>query len=182
MPSDIKNPDLELVKEYLHNTTIVNINSLENIVIDILLEYKGISETVIYKTFIKENENIISLWSDKLDSLSLFNMYIVNLDSFKDYAKSFEKDNTISLEGVNFVSLLKQERFYLFYNRLNSNIKFYTRYFDDYMFKGKNLYEFWSTPKNPMFLLTWGITQGKGKEYIEAKIKDKEIIKNAAFI
>ena len=182
LPSDIKNPDLELVKEYLHNTTIVNINSLENIVIDILLEYKGISETVIYKTFIKENENIISLWSDKLDSLSLFNMYIVNLDSFKDYAKSFEKDNTISLEGVNFVSLLKQERFYLFYNRLNSNIKFYTRYFDDYMFKGKNLYEFWSTPKNPMFLLTWGITQGKGKEYIEAKIKDKEIIKNAAFI
>jgi len=182
LPSDIKEPDLELIKEYLHSITLVNINSLENIVIDILLEYKGISKTNKYETFIKENKDIISLWSDKLDSLSVFNMYIVNSDEFKQYANSFIKDDTASLEGVNFVSLLKKERFYLFYNKLNSNIKFYTHYFNDYMFRGKNLYEFWATSKNPMFLLTWGITQGKGKDYIEAKIKDKEIIKNVAFI
>ena len=182
LPADIKEPDLELVKEYLHSVTLVNIESLENIIIDILLEYKNILKTENYKNFINENTDIISKWSDKLDSLSIFNMYIVNSDEFKDYAKTFPADDTNSLEGVNFVSLLKQERFYLFFNKLNNNIKFYTRYFDDYMFRGKNLFEFWSTPKNPMFLLTWGITQGKGKEYIEAKIKDKEIIKNVASI
>jgi hypothetical protein len=182
LPADIKEPDLELVKEYLHSVTLVNIESLENIIIDILLEYKNILKTENYKNFINENGDIISKWSDKLDSLSIFNMYIVNSDEFKDYAKTFPADDTNSLEGVNFVSLLKQERFYLFFNKLNNNIRFYTRYFDDYMFRGKNLFEFWSTPKNPMFLLTWGITQGKGQEYIEAKIKDKEIIKNVASI
>jgi hypothetical protein len=182
LPADIKEPDLELVKEYLHSVTLVNIESLENIIIDILLEYKNILKTKNYKNFINENSDIISKWSDKLDSLSIFNMYIVNSDEFKDYAKTFPADDTNSLEGVNFVSLLKQERFYLFFNKLNNNIRFYTRYFDDYMFRGKNLFEFWSTPKNPMFLLTWGITQGKGQEYIEAKIKDKEIIKNVASI
>jgi hypothetical protein len=182
LPADIKEPDLELVKEYLHSVTLVNIESLENIIIDILLEYKNILKTENYKNFINENTDIISKWSDKLDSLSIFNMYIINSEEFKDYAKTFPTDDTNSLEGVNFVSLLKQERFYLFYNKLNSNIKFYTRYFEDYMFRGKNLFEFWSTPKNPMFLLTWGITQGKGNEYIKAKIKDKEIIKNVASI
>ena len=182
LPADIKEPDLELVKEYLHSVTLVNIESLENIIIDILLEYKNILKTENYKNFINENSDIISKWSDKLDSLSIFNMYIVNSDEFKDYAKTFPADDTNSLEGVNFVSLLKQERFYLFFNKLNNNIRFYTRYFDDYMFRGKNLFEFWSTTKNPMFLLTWGITQGKGQEYIEAKIKDKEIIKNVASI
>jgi len=188
LPSDIKEPDLELVKEYLNSTSLTNINSLENIVIDILLEYKEISKTNNYKEFIKENENIISIWSDKLDSLSIFNMYIVNLKEFKDYAENFEKDDTKCLEGINFVSLLKQERFYLFYNKLNKNIKFYTHYFVDYMFRGKNLYQFWSTSKNPMFLLTWAITQGKGKDYSEYiskdqnKIKQKENIKNVTSV
>jgi hypothetical protein len=36
LPADIKEPDLELVKEYLHSVTLVNIESLENIIIDIL--------------------------------------------------------------------------------------------------------------------------------------------------
>ncbi len=33
LPTDIKNPDLELVKEYLHSISLLNISSLENIVI-----------------------------------------------------------------------------------------------------------------------------------------------------
>ena len=89
LPSDVKDPDLELVKDYLNNSSLVNINSLENIVIDILLEYKGILKTDNYKNFIKENENIISIWSNKLDSLSIFNMYIVKLEEFKNYAKVY---------------------------------------------------------------------------------------------
>ena len=182
LPADIKDIDLELVKEYLHSVTLVNIESLENIVIDILLEYKNISKTENYKNFINENIDIVSKWSDKLDSLSIFNMYTINSDEFKDYSKSFPIDDTNSLEGINFVSLLKQERFYSFYSKLNNNIKFYTRYFEDYMYRGKNLFDFWATPNNPMFLLTWGIVEGKGKEYVEAKIKDKEIIKNVASI
>ena len=183
LPTDIKNPDLELVKEYLHSISLLNISSLENIVIDILFEFKNISKENKYKNFIDENKDIISKWREKLESLSIFNLYSVNSDEFKDYAKSFPKDDTNSLDGINFVSLLKHERFYLFFKNINNDIvKFYTRYFEDYMFRGKNLFSYWSNENNPMFLLTWNIVDGKGKEYINARNNDKEIIKNVSSI
>jgi len=179
LPVDIKDPNLELVKEYLNSISLVNISSLENIVIDILIEYKGLSKNSKYKQFIEENKHIISKWSDKLDSLSIFNVYIINSEELRNYAKGFPKDNSNDLIGVNFISLLKHERFYYFYNKLNNNIKFYTHYFDDYMFRGKNLYSYWSNSNNPMFLLTMAIAEGKHKEYLKAKEQDKEFVKNA---
>jgi len=182
LPVDLKNVDLDLIRDYLNGISLVNINFLENIVINILLEYKGIIKDVNYKNFIEENKEIISKWSDRLDSLVIYNMYIVKSEYFSDYAKSFPKDDTTDLIGINFISLLKHERFYLFYNKINNNIKFYTHYFNDYMFKGQNLYNFWNNLKNPLFLLTLGITQGKGKEYMEAKKLDKEILKNVSSI
>lgn len=183
LPTDIKNPDLELVKEYLHSISLLNVSSLENIVIDILFEFKNISKENKYKNFINENKDIISKWREKLESLSIFNLYSINSDEFKDYAKSFPSDDTNSLDGINFVSLLKHERFYLFFKNINNDIvKFYTHYFEDYMFKGKNLFSYWSNENNPMFLLTWNTIDGKGKEYINARNKDKEIIKNVSSI
>ena len=62
LPTDIKNPDLELVKEYLHSISLLNISSLENIVIDILFEFKNISKENKYKNFIDENKDIIFNW------------------------------------------------------------------------------------------------------------------------
>jgi len=182
LPADIKNPDLDLIKEYLNCISLVNINSLENIVINILLEYKGLVKENDYKDFIEENKEIISKWSDKLDSLVLFNMYAIKSEKFSNYVKTFPHDNSTDLTGINFISLLKHERFYLFYSKLNNNIKFYSHYFNDYMFKGSNLYSFWSNSNNPLFLLTLAIVEGKSKEYLTAKELDKEMIKNVAFI
>ncbi len=82
LPTDIKNPDLELVKEYLHSISLLNISSLENIIIDILFEYKSISKENKYKNFIDENKDIISKWREKLESLSIFNLYSLNSDEF----------------------------------------------------------------------------------------------------
>jgi hypothetical protein len=182
LPVDIKEPDLELLKEYFNSISLVNINSLENIAINVLLQYKGLVKENNYKDFIEQNKEIISKWSDKLDSLTIFNAYIVNSDLLRDYAKTFPKDDTKDLTGVNFLSLLKHERFYSFYNKLNKNVKFYTHYFDDYMFRGKNLFSFWGNLNNPMFLLTLAVSQGKNKDYITAKKQDKELIKNVTSI
>jgi len=182
LPVDIKEPDLELIKDYFNSISLVNINSLENIAINVLLQYKSLVKEDNYKNFIQENKEIISKWSDKLDSLTIFNAYMVNSDLLKNYAQTFPKDETKDLTGVNFLSLLKHERFYSFYNVLNKNLKFYTHYFTDYMFRGKNLFSFWGNPNNPMFLLTLAISQGKNKDYITAREQDKEIIKNVASI
>ncbi len=98
IPADIKNVDLELVKEYLHSVSLVNIKSLENIVIDILLVEKNLAKNEHYNKFITENFEIIEKWKNKLESLTLYNMYMLNSDELRDYAKSYPNDETKDLE------------------------------------------------------------------------------------
>jgi hypothetical protein len=180
LPCDVINIDIDLINEYFNSTSLVNISALENIAIDILLRYKKLNEIKIFDDFIDNNKKIIDKWCNKLESLIVYNMYMINSEEFRNYAKSFEKNDTNEIFGINFISLLKNERFYLFYNKIISKLKFYTHYFDDYMFKGKNMYSYWAVDKNPMFLITWAIAAGKGNEFIEAKIKNKEFIENVA--
>ena len=120
---------------------------------------------------INENNELIEKWINKIDSLTLYNMYIINSDQTKQFAESFPKDETEDITGVNFISLLKHEEFYLLYNKIDKDkLKFYTKYFNEYMFKGKNLYSFWANKNNPMFLLTFAIGNGlNSQDYIKAK-------------
>lgn len=170
IPADIKNIDLDLVKDYLNSVSLVTISSLENTVIDILFVLKGLKKDNQYNKFISENFEILNNWQNKLESLSVYNMYMLNSDKFRDYAKSFPKDETRDLKGVNFVSLLKHDRFFGFFEKINNDkLKFYTHYFNDYIFRGKNMFEYWANDKNPLFLLTWSIANGRGKEYMKAR-------------
>lgn len=171
----------DLIKEYLHSTMIVNIPSLEKAVTSILLQAKGLS-SIYDHNFVKENREILDLWIKKLDSLSLYNMSIIGDKHFKEFIDNFETDESSDLIGVNFVSLLKNEDFYEFYGNIDSsNLKNYTHYFNDYMFKGKNLYSYWANKNNPMFLLTYGIAEGMitGETYNSAKQQTLEELANA---
>ena len=58
LPVDIKEPDMNLVKDYLSGISLVNIDSLENIVINILLQYKNLVKEDNYKNFIEENKEL----------------------------------------------------------------------------------------------------------------------------
>jgi len=184
LPCDIKNIDDNLIFDYLNSISLVTIPSLEKKVIQILLEFKGILKNELYKDFIEKNKDILQKWVNKLESLRLYNMFMLNSPEFKNYVESFPKDETKDISGINFVSLLKNEEFYLFYNILNTNndLKYYVNYFNDYMFKGKNLFAYWSSDKNPLFLLTWAIVNGKGIEYINAKKQDKDVNKNVSLV
>jgi hypothetical protein len=160
-----------LVKEYMQSPMLVNIRSLEYFVISILAVAKGLTEDQSHSNFINENNELIEKWINKIDSLTLYNMYIINSDQTKQFAESFPKDETEDITGVNFISLLKHEEFYLLYNKVDKDkLKFYTKYFNEYMFKGKNLYSFWANKNNPMFLLTFAIGNGlNSQDYIKAK-------------
>jgi hypothetical protein len=154
----------EMTQAYLHANFIVNIPILETRVIELLLEMKGITELV-EKEFIDANLDILKIWAKKLDSLSLYNLYTIESPEFKDYVTSFPEDSTKELEGVNFVSLLKNERFFMFYgNVIEEHKTYYKSYFNEYMFKGNNLYSYWANENNPMFLLTHGIATGAIQE------------------
>ncbi len=161
IPCDIKIESKEncfdLLGIYLKFKQILTVPFLEQKMIDILFQYKGLIEVSDFD-FIEKNKSSIQSWVEKLDSLSLFNMWVINEDSFKEFAEGFPVDETNDIEGINFVSLLKHEHFFTYYNVIDeNNLKFFSTYFEEYMFKGNNLYSYWANSNNPMFLLNWAI-------------------------
>lgn len=165
---DFNDPlNAKLLQTYFASTTIVNVPALEKAAMCVLFEYKGLTQPGYFANFINENIELIKSWVQKLDSLVLFNTFTINDDSAKEEVKNYPEDDTDSIEGINWVSLLKHEEFFYFYQILDAtNLRYYSRYFSENMFKGRNLYSFWATEKNPMFLITWGI--------LEEKINSKE--------
>lgn len=168
----------EMLQTYLHSPMLVNIPSIEQAVIHILGQARKVYPMQDEK-FINDNQEILNSWNKKLDSLTLYNMDIVADESFTDFVESFSKDDTDSLEGINFVSLIKNSNMFDLYSNIDqTQLTYYTKYFNDYMFKGKNLYSFWATENNPMFLLTFGIAEGivTPETYTEALKKDQETL------
>jgi hypothetical protein len=166
------------VKSYLHFSHILSVPILENLTISLLLQFKGIGEDKIWpEEFLNENSVILNSWVQKLESLTIYNLYTVDSEDLKDYVKTFKEDNTSSTEGINFVSLLKNPNFYMFYNSIDeNNLTYYSTYFEEYMFKGSNLYSYWANENNPMFMLTWSIVSGElnYKEYFESIKNDEQ--------
>lgn len=167
LPADIKfetSEDLEeMVLAYASSTFIVNIKSLEFAMLNLLLKNEiGFPLT-------DELQLLLDHWSIRIKSLLLYNLHTVNLEEFNTFVDAAPKDDTDSLVGVNFVSLLKYEELGQIIvdddNNLDECIN-YTKYFNDYMFKGKNLFSYWANPNNILFLQTWSIGSGERQKIL----------------
>lgn len=176
----------DLLKCYLESTFMVSVPSLETATLDLLLTAKFEPISDVENTFIKENSEIINHWTTVLESCTLFNMYCIDEETFKDFARQHPEERFEVFKGINFVHQFKNPNFYLFYETIDDkNLKFLPQVFDEYMFKGKNLYSFWSNENNPLFLLTWGVASGAitGENYIEMKYKNNTTeIENVASV
>jgi hypothetical protein len=162
IPCDVKNYDEELIGEYLNSTMIVNIPALEMEVLSLIMMHK-MNEEVPFKEEVES-------WEKKIDSLTLYNMYTLNDEDIKEWVKQHPTDDTKDLKGVNFISLLKNEETYCLFELIKQeNLTYYSNYFEEYMFKGKNLFSYWANENNPLYLLTWGITSGVATELLEAE-------------
>jgi hypothetical protein len=158
----------DLLKAYFESPFLLNVDLLEESAIEVLLTRKNIIVKEEYSKFIDENTEIIDKWVNVLESLLLYNVSIINEPKIKETLSSFEIVPGQDLVGINFVNLIKHEHFYLFYDSVNNDhLKYYQGYFDDYMFKGKNLYSYWAHENNPLFLISFGIAEGIDiKDYI----------------
>ena len=158
----------ELLKSYFESPFLLNVELLEESAIEVLLTRKNILVKNEYSKFIEENTEIIDKWVSVLESLLVYNISIINEPQIKQSLSSFEIVPGQDLVGINFVNLIKHEHFYLFYDMIDhSQLKYYQGYFDDYMFKGKNLYTYWAHENNPLFLISFGIAEGvEIKDYI----------------
>lgn len=189
LPVDIDLTNVEtdelylLLKDYMTSPMLVNVRSLEYLAMTIIAEYKGLASKLDHTDFIENNLDLVKNWVNKLDSLTLFNMYIINTEQTKSFAESFPKDETDDVSGINFISLLKHEDFFMLYQKVDkNNLKFYTKYFNNYMFKGRNMYSFWATKNNPMFLLTYAIGNGLKDEYLTAKKQSIQGMQNVTLV
>jgi hypothetical protein len=171
----------DILKHYLYSSMIVNVSSLENGIIDIIHQTKGLIP-ISDKQFIEENKEILNKWILKLESLTVYNMYIIKDNPFQEFINGFQVDETKEMVGINFISLLKNKELYSFYRDIEKdNLKFYPYYFNEYVFKGKNLFSYWANENNPLFLLTYSIAEGliKNDEYVEIKNKTIQEFKDA---
>jgi hypothetical protein len=178
---------LELLKDYFNSKILVQIRTLEIAALEMLFtnrfglpqtEGKMLSNAQLTK-FVEENKEIINQWSKVLDSLTIYNMQTIDVPEFREFVESHPSDPTDDLTGINFVQLLKYEEFYLFYNKINTEwLTNYTSYFNEYMFKGKNLYNFWANINNPMHVLTSVIASGQltGKDFAAAHQAELEAV------
>ena len=174
----------DMIKDYMHASMIVNIKSLELTVISLLMQLKGIIKKY-DEDFLNSNIDIMKHWVTRIDSLTLYNMLIIGDEDFKEFIEAHESNDTDSLVGVNFVSLIKHPEMYELYQTIDqSAVINYTKYFNEYMFKGKNLYSYWANENNPMFLLTFSIASGNlsADEYNKAKSQTIEELENVASV
>lgn len=157
IPCDIFLQNEENFKElypcYLKHSQIVSIPLFEHITIDLLLEKRGLLPDY-HAEYLELYDEDLSRWEDILESLLLFNFYTIDSKEMKDFVTTNHPNNdTDSLEGINFVSLLKYEFFYDFYNAERDKLPiYYSKYFNEYMFKGNNLFHYWANDKNIYYL------------------------------
>lgn len=173
----------DLLSCYLESDSIVSIPYLEDLTLDLILQIKGITDPVA-TSLIEDNKEQLLRWNRILESTALYNVFTINDKGAKDWVASHKEDPTSSLKGVNFVNLLKHIKFNDIFDNMIEEPVYFSSYFNDYIFKGKNLFHYWANSNNYMFLSTTAVAAGdfdyvKYNESIQQEIQEVE---NAASI
>lgn len=161
---DFSNLSLEqkfdLIKTYMMFDSMVSIENLEKITLQIFNQYKGliIEDSILdilskdeISSFIKENQDLLQKYDEVLSSIFFFNLMSFYNNEEKELMK---KGCTKIIQnpryiGINFVNLLKYPEFYAQFLLDKPKYTYYFKeYFEDYMFKGYNLFKFLQTENN----------------------------------
>lgn len=153
----------EMVVAYMQSSNLVKIPSVEQTVAAVLSQSRGLtSDPIAQDVLSRIPTETVELWNSILDSLTVYNMLTIPSDDVKQWVKdSFPTNETSDLIGINFANLLKYESTYTLFQTIEERrLAVYSKFFNEYVFKGKNLYAYWATTSNPLFLLTAGIASG----------------------
>lgn len=174
---------LELLKSYLNSPAIANVPEMEDLAMNIIMacESKFNSLTFDPTDFIRENSEILSVWISRLKQLPLFAMY--SHVQTKPLVDQFPVDEDESLNGINYVQLIKHELFPIFIEDFSEeDLTYNNLFFNEYCFAGQNLFNYFAVKNNPLFTALMVIDDPKIadtlRESVEADIsKAKETLK-----
>lgn len=150
----------DLIQTYMTFDSMVSIENLEKLVLQVFNQYKGISLedcnlNILSKeeitTFIDKNQELLQKYDEVFSSIFFFNLLSYCNEEEKELMKKgCEKiiQNPRYI-GINFVNLLKYPEFYAQFLLDKPRYTYYFQeYFEDYMFKGYNLFKFLETENN----------------------------------
>lgn len=161
-PQDVNN----LLVEYLSTMMLVEIPCLIKTAIAAILVNKGFDvggiESLLtvedLTKFNEENAELIQRLETILTSCSVYNMYTINVDEYRNWAESFEHIDDEQYVGVNFVHMFFYEDFYRFYQSTDKSLyRFFDKQFTESMFKGKPLFDYWHNDANMISMLTFAV-------------------------
>lgn len=160
-----KEEKFELLKIYMETRNLNNSNSLKLAAAQVMLESNGFDTTQMLDNpgfsraecleFINANQTIIQKWDTFIRSSMIY-----MLTSMKDIEESYQFKNQFKLVddahylGNNVVQLFSVPSFLEFYisKQSTTEICYFKQQFEEYMFRGKNFYEFFSCPQNSLYL------------------------------
>lgn len=154
----VESSDVEAMKallvDYLTVPVLVSCELLEDLAMNVLLAHARKPHTLPFEAapFIEANKGIIEIWYRRLLSLNLFGLWCI--ERHKDFVRSHTHDDNDSVEGINFVSLIKHRLFVvLMAHHDPAALTWNKRLFDEYIFAGSNLFSFFAIEENPLFAM-----------------------------
>lgn len=151
----------ELIKVYMETRNLYECPSLLLNIINIMFQFKGVDTTNMINhpvfspkevtTFINSHKELVTKWVQFIESSILFAMNSLNPDedSF-EIKKNFPVINDANYIGANIVFLFSIPSFYENFIAIppKTQLSYFQQQFEEYMFKGKNLYHFYQHENN----------------------------------
>lgn len=161
-----KEEKFELLKFYMETRNLTISNILKLTTAQMMLEYKGFDTTTIFMNpvftreecaeYIKTNSELVQRWNVFISSSLVFILTSVpaleESFAFKDTFKVIDDPHYI---GSNVVHLYSVPSFLeLFFSKpADTEVFYFKPQYEEYMFRGKNLFHFFFCPENTLFLL-----------------------------
>lgn len=176
----------QLLLAYLNSKNIVDIESIALNISKILLEYRGINTNDVFENpaltkeetlkFILAHEDVIKKWEHFFESTIVYALFIMkDVDSENDIKSQVPHIDDSNYVGLNIVNLLQNPVFMemFFIPGTRTELSFFVRQFEEYMFKGASLFQYYHTHNNTILALMLGQYSGEiDRELFDQAIKE----------
>ena len=122
------------------------------------------------KDFIEENLDVVERWCTMLDSSIVYNMHCLDDPTFNEFIdQTFEKIDDPNYVGINYVNCYKLEWIGVYIGSIpdchadpkQNTAKFFTNQFNEYRFKGNNMFHYFNNENNTLSVFSQVVTSGE---------------------
>ena len=143
---------MELIAAYLELPVMLYHEALVGVIVNMLLIRNGLIGSVPFDPTVFEERHgvLLDLWSERLDCCPLFAALCVTGDSLEINAEQWPTVNETT-SGINWVHCLNHPGMALYFAQ-ERELRYSKHWFEERVFAGKNLYHYFESPDNVLFV------------------------------